>query len=137
MILVPQKIVTDKLMLDSQDFYRNELLSFVQEDLIKNTLNCYKSIDTTKRTHQKISMKNWIKIRTYQQYAIIPEIAYCFFELTLTFIEEPVNPYTVGTRRVGIYRRKHIKLIKRTIVKGIFQFTTLEYPLIPAYIISI
>lgn len=35
MILVPKKIVTDKLMLDSQDFYRNELLSFVQEELMR------------------------------------------------------------------------------------------------------
>lgn len=34
MILVPKKIVTDKLMLDSQDFYRNELLSFVQDELM-------------------------------------------------------------------------------------------------------
>lgn len=34
MILVPKKIVTDKLMLDSQDFYRNEILSFVQEELM-------------------------------------------------------------------------------------------------------
>lgn len=35
MILVPKKIVTDKLMLDSQDFYRNELLSFVQDELMR------------------------------------------------------------------------------------------------------
>lgn len=34
MILVPKKIVTNKLMLDSQDFYRNELLSFVQDELM-------------------------------------------------------------------------------------------------------
>lgn len=35
MILVPKKIVTDKLVLDSQDFYRNELLSFVQDELMR------------------------------------------------------------------------------------------------------
>lgn len=35
MILVPKKIVSNKLMLDSQDFYRNELLSFVQDELMR------------------------------------------------------------------------------------------------------
>lgn len=35
MILVPKKIVTDKLMLDSQDFYRNELLTSVQDELMR------------------------------------------------------------------------------------------------------
>lgn len=35
MILVPKKIVTDKMMLDSQEFYRNELLTFVQDELMR------------------------------------------------------------------------------------------------------
>ena len=49
MILVPKKIVTDKLMLDSQDFYRNEILSFVQEELMRADASLVKVLKNGER----------------------------------------------------------------------------------------
>lgn len=40
--------------------------------------------------------------------------------------KKPVNPFTTGTRRVGIDRR----ISENIMEKGIFQFNALKYPLI-------
>lgn len=42
--------------------------------------------------------------------------------------KKPVNPFTAGTRRVGIDRR----ISENIMEKGIFQFNALKYPLITA-----
>lgn len=45
--------------------------------------------------------------------------------------EKTVNPFTAGTRRVGIDWRMSGNIME----KGIFQFTFLKYPLITVYLL--